>query len=80
MSRIIAFGRNGELLVTDASHAYVQAFDRQTGNSSRGSAARAMTTPTWTSRKASPSTTQGNIFVADYDSGFVKKYDASING
>src|SRR4051812_25895228 len=26
-----AFGKNGELLVTDASHAYVQAFDKSTG-------------------------------------------------
>jgi len=26
-----AFGKNGELLVTDASHAYVQAFDARTG-------------------------------------------------
>jgi DNA-binding beta-propeller fold protein YncE len=72
-----AFGKNGELLVTDASHAYVQAFDATTGKyiarfGGKGDDEAGLEKPEGIAVDA-----QGNIFVADYTSGFVKKYDAS---
>jgi DNA-binding beta-propeller fold protein YncE len=72
-----AFGKDGELLVTDASHAYVQAFDRTTGKfiarfGGKGNDEASLEKPEGIDVDA-----EGNIFVADYDSGFVKKYDAS---
>jgi DNA-binding beta-propeller fold protein YncE len=72
-----AFGKNGELLVTDASHAYVQAFDAKTGKfitrfGGKGDDEASLEKPEGIDVDA-----EGNIFVADYASGFVKKYDAS---
>jgi DNA-binding beta-propeller fold protein YncE len=72
-----AFSKNGELLVTDASHAYVQAFDPTTGKfiarfGGKGDDEAGLEKPEGIAVDA-----QGNIFVADYTSGFVKKYDAS---
>jgi DNA-binding beta-propeller fold protein YncE len=72
-----AFGKNGELLVTDASHAYVQAFDQKTGKfiarfGGKGDDEASLEKPEGIDVDA-----EGNIFVADYASGFVKKYDAS---
>jgi DNA-binding beta-propeller fold protein YncE len=72
-----AFGKNGELLVTDASHAYVQAFDTRTGKfiarfGGKGDDEASLEKPEGIDVDA-----EGNIFVADYASGFVKKYDAS---
>jgi len=72
-----AFGKNGELLVTDASHAYVQAFDPRTGKfigrfGGRGDGEANLEKP-----EGIDVDDEGNIFVADYASGFVKKYDKS---
>ena len=60
-----AFGKNGELLVTDASHAYVQAFDARTGKfiarfGGKGDDEASLEKPEGIAVDA-----QGNIFVAD---------------
>ena len=72
-----AFGKNGELLVTDASHAYVQAFDTKTGKfiarfGGKGDDEASLEKP-----EGIDVDEEGNIFVADYASSFVKKYDPS---
>lgn len=72
-----AFGKNGELLITDASHAYVQAIDPRTGIfigrlGGKGDGEANLEKPEGIAVDG-----VGNIFVADYASGFVKKYDNS---
>jgi DNA-binding beta-propeller fold protein YncE len=72
-----AFGKNGELLATDASHAYVQAFDRKTGQFIARFGGKGDDDGSLEKPEGIGVDDEGNIFVADYASGFVKKYDAS---
>jgi DNA-binding beta-propeller fold protein YncE len=70
-----AFSQEGHLLATDASHAWVQAFDKLTGQyvsrfGGKGDEDGNLEKPEGIA--VDPS---GNIFVADYTTGFVKKYD-----
>jgi DNA-binding beta-propeller fold protein YncE len=72
-----AFSRDGHLLVTDASHAWGQAFDKTTGKfiarfGGKGDDDHHLDKP-----EGIAVDPDGNVFVGDYSTGFVKKYDAS---
>ena len=71
-----ALDSKGNLLVTDAAHAFVQAFDRKTGKfitrfGGKGDGDENLEKPEGIS--VAP---DGRIFVADYTTGYVKIYDA----
>jgi len=72
-----AFAKDGHLLVTDAAHAFVQKFDKTTGRfvarfGGKGDADHNLDKPEGIA--VDPA---GNIFVADYNTGYVKKYNAA---
>jgi DNA-binding beta-propeller fold protein YncE len=72
-----AFDKDGRLLATDASHAWVQVFDKADGKflarfGGIGDDDHQLAKP-----EGIAVDDEGNIFVADYNSGFIKKYDAS---
>ena len=72
-----AFSKDGRLLVTDAAHAWVQVFDKATGKfvgrfGGKGEDDHHLDKPEGIA--VDPA---GNIFIADYNTGFIKKYDAS---
>ncbi len=72
-----AFSKDGHLLATDATHAWVQAFDKTTGKfvtrfGGKGDDDKHLDKP-----EGIAVDPNGNIFIADYNTGFVKKYDAS---
>ena len=74
-----AFSRDGHLLVTDASHAWVQVFDRSSGKfmsrfGGKGDQEAHLDKP-----EGIAVDPDGNIFVADYRTGFIKKYDAQYD-
>jgi DNA-binding beta-propeller fold protein YncE len=74
-----AFSRDGHLLATDASHAWVQVFDRSSGKfmsrfGGKGDQEAHLDKP-----EGIAVDPDGNIFVADYRTGFIKKYDAQYN-
>ncbi|CAK0775630.1 6-bladed beta-propeller [Azospirillaceae bacterium] len=71
-----AFSKDGKLLITDAAHAYVQVFDKTTGAfisrfGGKGDADENLEKP-----EGIAVDPDGNVFIADYTTGFVKKYDA----
>src|SRR6185369_15763247 len=73
-----AFSKDGHLIVTDASHAFVQIFDKATGQfvarfGGKGDADESLDKPEGIAVDA-----DGNIYVADYTTGFVKKYSADL--
>ena len=73
-----AFTKDGKLLATDALHAWVQVFDAATGKfisrfGGKGDDDHQLEKPEGIA--VDPA---GNIFVADYNTGFVKKYDAKF--
>ena len=72
-----AWTKDGKLLATDAFHAWVQVFDPASGKfitrfGGKGDDDQHLDKPEGIA--VDPA---GNIFVADYNTGFVKKYDAS---
>lgn len=71
-----AFSKDGHLLATDASHAWVQVFDKSGKYLGRfggkGDEDHNLEKP-----EGIAVDPDGNIFVADYITGFIKKYDAS---
>jgi DNA-binding beta-propeller fold protein YncE len=72
-----AFSKEGHLLATDAAHAYVQAFDKTSGKfvarfGGKGEKDEHLDKP-----EGIAVDPDGNIFIADYNTGFVKKYDKS---
>ena len=74
-----AFSADGHLLATDAAHAWVQVFDKTTGAyvsrfAGKGDDDHQLEKPEGIS--VDP---DGNIFVADYTTGYVKKYDRKYN-
>src|ERR1700681_2629148 len=73
-----AFDRDGHLLATDASHAWVQVFDKSTGKyvarfGGRGDDDHQLDKP-----EGIAVAPNGNVYVADYSTGFVKQYDPSF--
>ncbi len=75
----MAIGSNGHLLATDAAHAWVQEFDKTTGEFKRRFGGKGDEDVNLEKPEGIAVDPQGNIFVADYDSGYVKKYDADGN-
>jgi DNA-binding beta-propeller fold protein YncE len=74
-----AFSNDGHLLATDAAHAFVQKFDKTTGRfvsrfGGKGDADANLDKP-----EGIAVDPDGNIFIADYNTGYVKKYDAAYN-
>jgi len=72
-----AFTKGGQLLVTDAVHAWVQVFDKASGKfisrfGGKGEGDAQLDKP-----EGIAVDPNGNIFIADYNTGFIKKYDAS---
>jgi DNA-binding beta-propeller fold protein YncE len=72
-----AFSKDGRLLATDAAHAWVQVFDKTTGKfisrfGGKGEDDHHLDKPEGIA--VDPA---GNVFIADYNTGFVKKYDAA---
>ena len=75
-----AFSKDGHLLATDASHAWVQVFDKTTGKfltrfGGKGDGDHQLDKP-----EGIAVDPDGNVFVADYSTGFIKKYDAASSG
>jgi DNA-binding beta-propeller fold protein YncE len=73
-----AFSKDGRLLATDASHAFVQVFDKTSGKfitrfGGHGDGPGNLEKPEGIA--VAPDV---NVFVADYTSGYVKKYDPSF--
>lgn len=73
-----AFSRDGHLLATDASHAWVQVFDKTSGKflgrfGGKGDDDHNLEKP-----EGIAVDPNGNVFVADYSTGFIKKYDPSF--
>ena len=69
-----AFSSEGHLLVTDAAHGWVQAFDKRTGKflarfGGKGEEDHNLEKPEGIAVDG-----EGNIFVADYNTGYIKKY------
>jgi len=74
-----AFDANGHLYATDAAHAWVQVFDKATGNfitrfGGKGDGDANLEKP-----EGIAIAPDGSIFVADYTTGYVKKYDRDHN-
>jgi DNA-binding beta-propeller fold protein YncE len=72
-----AFSKDGHLLVTDAAHAWVQVFDKTTGKyltrfGGKGDDDKHLDKP-----EGIAVDPDGNVFIADYNTGFIKKYDKS---
>jgi DNA-binding beta-propeller fold protein YncE len=72
-----AFSKEGHLLATDASHAWIQVFDKTTGKflvrfGGKGDDDCQLDKP-----EGIAVDPDGNVFIADYTTGFIKKYDAS---
>jgi len=67
-----------QVIVTDAAHAFIQVFDRRTGNfvarfGGKGYEDRHLDKPEGVA--VAP---DGHIFIADYNTGFIKKYDPAL--
>jgi len=70
-----AFDKQGRILVTDAAHAFVQVFDKTTGAyitrfGGKGDEDHQLEKP-----EGIAVCPDGNVFVADYTTGYVKIYD-----
>jgi len=74
-----AFSAEGHLLVTDAAHAFVQAFNRTTGEFVARFGGQGDFDENLDKPEGIAVDSAGNIFVADYNTGEVKKYDQSFN-
>jgi DNA-binding beta-propeller fold protein YncE len=72
-----AFSKEGHLLATDAAHAWVQAFDKTTGKFISRFGGKGDNDANLDKPEGIAVDPEGNIFIADYNTGFIKKYDAS---
>jgi DNA-binding beta-propeller fold protein YncE len=72
-----AFSKDGHLLATDASHAWVQAFDKTSGKFLTRFGGKGDDDGSLEKPEGIAVDRDGNVFVADYSTGFVKKYDVS---
>jgi DNA-binding beta-propeller fold protein YncE len=70
-----AFSKDGHLLVTDASHAWVQVFDATTGKFLTRFGGKGDLDDQLDKPEGIAVDPQGHVFVADYRTGFIKKYD-----
>ena len=74
----LAFSPDGKLYVTDASHAFVQAFEPGTGKFLARFGGKIDSEAGLVKPEGIAIAPNGDIFVADYDTGFVKRYDAKL--
>ena len=73
-----AFTKAGQLLVTDAGHAWVQAFDPRTGAFLARFGGKGEGDANLEKPEGIAVHPDGSIFVADYTTGFIVKYDADF--
>jgi DNA-binding beta-propeller fold protein YncE len=73
----LAFSKDRHLLATDAANAWIQAFDKTTGKFVGRFGGKGESDANLDKPEGIAVDPQGNIFVGDNNSGFVKKYDAS---
>jgi DNA-binding beta-propeller fold protein YncE len=73
-----AFTKNGKLLATDAAHAFVQAFDKTTGKFEARFGGKCDADECLDKPEGIAVAPDQSIFVADYNTGYVKKYDANF--
>src|SRR4051794_26825307 len=73
-----AFSKDGRLLVTDAAHAWVQAFDKTSGQYLSRFGGKGDDDQNLDKPEGIAVDRDGNVFVADYITGFIKKYDPSF--
>jgi DNA-binding beta-propeller fold protein YncE len=73
-----AFTKAGQLLVTDAAHGWVQAFDPKTGAFLTRFGGKGETEANLEKPEGVAVDADGNVFVADYTTGFIVKYDADF--
>ncbi len=73
-----ALTRDGHILATDAFHAWVQVFDAATGKYLARFGGKGDNDENLEKPEGIAVDPAGNIFVADYNTGFVKKYDPSF--
>jgi DNA-binding beta-propeller fold protein YncE len=73
-----AFSKDGHLLATDASHGYVQAFDKASGKFIARFGGKGDDDANLEKPEGIAVDPDGNIYVADYTSGFIKKYAADF--
>ena len=74
----LAFSKDGHLLATDGSHAWVQAFDKTTGQFIGRFGGKGDDDANLDKPEGIAVDPDGNVFVADYSTGFVKKYDSAF--
>jgi DNA-binding beta-propeller fold protein YncE len=73
-----AFSPDGRLFVTDASHAFVQVFEPETGKFLTRFGGKSDTNGGLIKPEGIAIAPGGDIYVADYDTGFVKRYGADL--
>lgn len=70
--------QDGRILATDAAHAYVQVFDKRTGQYLSRFGGKGDDDENLDKPEGIAIDPQGNIFVADYNTGYVKKYNKNF--
>jgi DNA-binding beta-propeller fold protein YncE len=73
-----ALSPDGRLFVTDATHAFVQIFDPQTGRFLARFGGRADSPSGLVKPEGIAIAPDGDIYVADYDTGFIKRFGADL--
>jgi len=73
-----AFTAEGRLLATDAFHAWVQVYDRATGKFLTRFGGKGDDDQNLDKPEGIAVDPKGNVFVADYNTGFIKKYDPAF--
>lgn len=74
----IALLPDGRLLVTDASHAWVQLFDQKSGAFLKRFGGKTDDDSGFVKPEGIAVAPNGDVYVADYDTGFIKRYNAAL--
>jgi DNA-binding beta-propeller fold protein YncE len=74
----MALSPDGRLFATDASHAWVQVFDQQTGKFLKRFGGKVDGEAGLVKPEGIALAPNGDVYVADYDTGFIKRYDAAL--
>jgi DNA-binding beta-propeller fold protein YncE len=75
----LAFSKDGHLLVTDGSHAWVQVFNKTTGEFLTRFGGQGDDDHNLDKPEGIAVDPDGNVFVGDYNTGFIKKYSPTYN-
>jgi len=73
-----ALTRTGQLLVTDASHAWVQAFDKRSGAFLARFGGKGEDEHNLDKPEGIAVGPEGHVFIGDYNTGYIKKYTADF--